>query len=76
VLVPCPVVPIVCARFARLHLGYATGMYAGSQTISATILTGKPAQELFRGLRMFVERVRRGDQIIEAAAQRRCRQGT
>src|SRR5215217_3786368 len=37
VLSLCLVVPIVCAKFAGLDLGYATGMYAGSQTISASI---------------------------------------
>jgi putative transport protein len=37
VLALCLVVPIVCARFAGLDLGYAVGLYAGSQTISASI---------------------------------------
>jgi len=160
----CLLVPYVCAKVAGLDLGYATGLYAGSQTISASIgvatdqinrlglpaaqtkayldsipigyavtyifgtigsaiilaqvmpklvgidlvkacadyerqlgggeagrdpgvfstyrqiavraykisatsgLTGKPVRELFPGLRIFVERIRRGDQIIEATA--------
>jgi putative transport protein len=37
VLALCLVVPIVCAGFAGLDLGYAVGLYAGSQTISASI---------------------------------------
>ncbi len=37
VLALCLVVPIVCAKLAGLDLGYAVGLYAGSQTISASI---------------------------------------
>ncbi|MBN8987318.1 MAG: aspartate-alanine antiporter [Rhizobiales bacterium] len=37
VLAFCLVVPLICAKFAGLDLGYATGLYAGSQTISASI---------------------------------------
>ena len=37
VLVLCLVVPVVCASFAGLDVGYAAGLYAGSQTISAAI---------------------------------------
>ncbi len=33
---------------------------------SASGLTGEPVRELFPGLRIFVERVRRGDRLIEA----------
>jgi putative transport protein len=33
----CLLVPIVCAKIAGLDLGYAVGLYAGSQTISASI---------------------------------------
>jgi putative transport protein len=162
VLLLCLLVPYVCARVAGLDVGYAAGLYAGSQTISASIgvatdqinrlgvspgqaeawlgaipvgyavtyiwgtvgsaiilaqlgpkllridlaaacaeyekmmgggqvgqdpgilsayrqvelrayrvdassgLTGKPVRELFPGLRIFVERIRRGDAIIEA----------
>jgi putative transport protein len=160
----CLLAPYLCARFAGLDIGYAVGMYAGSQTISASIgvatdqinrlglppeqvqaylgsipisyavtyifgtigsaivlaqlgpkligvdlpaacaeyekemgggqadfdpgvfsayrrvevrayridsasgLTGKPVRELFPGLRIFVERIRRGDRIVEADA--------
>jgi putative transport protein len=162
VLALCLIVPFVCARVAGLDLGYAVGLYAGSQTISASIgvasdqisrlglsadvskgyldaipvgyavtyifgtigsaivlatlgpkligvdlaaacaeyersmgggqsaqdpgvfsayrqialrsysipagsgLTGKPVRDLFPGLRIFIERIRRGDQILEA----------
>jgi putative transport protein len=164
VLALCLVVPLVCAKLAGLDLGYAVGLYAGSQTISASIgvatdqinrlalpaaqskayldaipigyavtylfgtigsaivlaqlgpklirvdlpnacaeyerqmgggqvgldpgvfsayrrialrayrieaasgLTGRPVRELFPGLRVFVERVRRGDELIDANA--------
>ena len=37
ILALCLVVPYVCARVAGLPLGYAAGLYAGSQTISASI---------------------------------------
>jgi len=37
VLALCLVVPYACARFAGLDIGYAVGLYAGSQTISAAI---------------------------------------
>ena len=164
VLALCLLVPLVCAKLAGLDLGYAVGLYAGSQTISASIgvasdqitrlglpaeqaqayldaipigyavtyifgtigsaivlaqigpkligvdlpaacaeyekqmgggqagldpgvfstyrrvevrayridtasgLTGKPVRELFPGLRIFVERIRRGTEILEADA--------
>lgn len=162
VLVLCLLVPFACAQIAGLDLGYAAGLYAGSQTTSAAIgvatdqisrlglpaeqaraytdaipiayavtyifgtigsaiilatigpkligvdlakacaeyeaemggvsgqdagvfsayrnvdvrayrvtegdLTGKPVRDLFPGLRIFVERVHRGDAIIEADA--------
>jgi len=164
VLALCLLVPLVCAKLAGLDLGYAVGLYAGSQTISASIgvasdqinrlglpveqakayldampigyavtyifgtigsaivlaqigpkligvdlpaacaeyekqmgggqvgqdpgvfsayrhvevrayridaasgLTGKPVRELFPGLRIFVERIRRGDRLIDADA--------
>jgi putative transport protein len=164
VLALCLLVPLVCAKIAGLDLGYAVGLYAGSQTISASIgvasdqitrlglpaeqaqayldaipigyavtyifgtigsaivlaqigpkligvdlpavcaeyekqmgggqagldpgvfstyrrvevrayridtvsgLTGKPVHELFPGLRIFVERIRRGTEILEADA--------
>ena len=164
VLALCLVVPVLCAMAAGLDVGYAAGLYAGSQTISAAIgvatdqidrlgytaeqakayadavpigyavtyifgtigsaivlaqlgpkligvdlaaacadyerrlgagsvgldagvfsayraielrayritadsgLTGRPVRELFPGLRVFVERVRRGDAVIDADA--------
>lgn len=37
VLAFCLVVPYLCALAAGLDVGYATGLYAGSQTISASI---------------------------------------
>ncbi|MDM0046835.1 aspartate-alanine antiporter [Variovorax dokdonensis] len=37
VMVACLVVPVVCALIAGLDVGYAVGLYAGSQTISASI---------------------------------------
>jgi putative transport protein len=37
VLALCLIVPLVCAKIAGLDLGYAVGLYAGSQTISASI---------------------------------------
>jgi putative transport protein len=164
VLLMCLAVPVLCAIMAGLDVGYAAGLYAGSQTISAAIgvatdqidrlgyspaeakayadavpigyavtyifgtigsaivlaqlgpkmigvdlpaacadyerqlgagavgldagvfsayraleirtyridpdsgLTGRPVRELFPGLRIFVERVRRGDELIDADA--------
>jgi putative transport protein len=37
VLALCLVVPYLCARLGGLSVGYAAGLYAGSQTISASI---------------------------------------
>ena len=37
VLALCLIVPILCAMAAGLDVGYAAGLYAGSQTISAAI---------------------------------------
>jgi len=37
VLALCLLVPFVCATMAGLDMGYAVGLYAGSQTISASI---------------------------------------
>lgn len=37
VLALCLIVPVVCALVAGLDTGYAAGLYAGSQTISAAI---------------------------------------
>jgi putative transport protein len=162
VLALCLLAPFVCAKMAGLDMGYAVGLYAGSQTISASIgvasdqisrlglpaeqakayldaipigyavtyifgtigsaivlaqlgpkligvnlaaacadyekqmgggqvgqdagvfsayrnievrayridaasgLTGKPVRELFAGMRIFIERIRRGEQLIDA----------
>ena len=37
VLALCLIVPVICALSAGLDVGYAAGLYAGSQTISAAI---------------------------------------
>ncbi len=37
VLIFCLLVPFICAKVAGFDLGYASGLYAGSQTISASI---------------------------------------
>ena len=37
VLALCLLAPYICARLAGLDVGYAVGLYAGSQTISASI---------------------------------------
>ena len=37
VLALCLIIPVVAAKVAGLELGYAAGLYAGSQTISAAI---------------------------------------
>lgn len=37
ILVLCLIIPIIAAKVAGLELGYAAGLYAGSQTISAAI---------------------------------------
>jgi putative transport protein len=37
VLTLCLLVPFLCARFAGLDMGYAAGLFAGSQTTSAAI---------------------------------------
>ncbi len=51
------------------------GVEARAYRIAAGDLTGKPVRDLFPGLRVFVERVRRGDQIIEADAATMLRPG-
>ena len=48
VLAFCLLVPYVCARIAGLDMGYAVGLYAGSQTISASI--GVATDQIRRGL--------------------------
>jgi putative transport protein len=37
VLALCLIAPVICAKIAGLDVGYAAGLYAGSQTISASI---------------------------------------
>lgn len=37
ILAICLIAPYVCAKMAGLDIGYAAGLYAGSQTISASI---------------------------------------
>ena len=37
ILALCLIAPFVCAKIAGLDVGYAAGLYAGSQTISASI---------------------------------------
>ncbi len=46
ILVLCLVVPYLCAKAAGLSVGYAAGLYAGSQTISAAI--GVATDQLMR----------------------------
>jgi putative transport protein len=46
VLALCLLVPWICARIAGLDVGYAAGLYAGSQTISASI--GVAADQIAR----------------------------
>ncbi|MCX7287327.1 MAG: aspartate-alanine antiporter [Rhodobacterales bacterium] len=41
---------------------------ARAYRVAAGDLTGKPVRDLFPGLRIFVERLRRGDQVLEADA--------
>ena len=70
-----------CAEYETQMGGGADGSDAGrpvrlsprsscapTASTRASGLTGKPVRELFPGLRIFVERVRRGDEIIEADA--------
>ena len=69
-----------CAEYER-QLGAGTvGLDAGVMSAyraielrayrvdAASGLTGRPVRELFPGLRVFVERVRRGDELIDADA--------
>ncbi len=67
-----------CAEY-EASMGGVSGQDAGvfsayrsvearAYRVEAGGLTGKPVRDLFPGLRIFVERVRRGDQIIEADA--------
>jgi len=71
--------PAACAEYER-RLGGVVGFEAGMMSAYRAIelrayaieagssVTGRPVRELFPDLRIFVERVRRGDQLIEADA--------
>jgi len=67
-----------CAAY-EAEMGGVSGQDAGvfsayrnvearAYKVAAGDLTGKPVRDLFPGLRIFVERVRRGEQIIESDA--------
>lgn len=71
--------PAACAEYEREMGGGEAGLEAGvfsgyrsvglrAYRIDNASLTGKPVRELFPGLRIFIERVRRGDQFIEVDA--------
>ena len=69
-----------CAEYERQLGGGAVGFDAGVMSAYRAIelrayrvdlasgLTGRPVRQLFPGLRVFVERVRRGDVLIDADA--------
>jgi len=69
-----------CAEYERQMGGGAAGFDAGVMSAyrhielrayridAASGLTGRPVRVLFPGLRVFVERVRRGDHLIDATA--------
>jgi len=71
--------PAACAEYER-KLGGTVGVDAGVMSAYRAIelrayrfdlasgLTGRPVRDLFPGLRVFVERVRRGDILIDADA--------
>ncbi|RYE75356.1 MAG: aspartate-alanine antiporter, partial [Hyphomicrobiales bacterium] len=67
-----------CAEY-EVEMGGVKGRDAGvfsayrnvdvrAYRVDAAVLTGKPVAELFPGLRIFIERVRRGDRIFDADA--------
>ena len=72
--------PAACAEYEKQMGGGQTGLDPGVFSAyrrievrayridAASGLTGKPVRELFPGLRIFVERIRRGDQLIDADA--------
>ena len=69
-----------CAEYERQLGAGSVGLDAGVMSAyreielrayridAASGLTGRPVRELFPGLRVFVDRVRRGDELIEADA--------
>lgn len=72
--------PAVCAEYEKQmgggQVGLEPGVFSAYRQIVARAfrvpassgITGRPVRELFPGLRIFVERIRRGDQVIEADA--------
>ena len=70
--------PAACADYEKQMGGGQTGLDPGVFSAyrqidvrayridAASGLTGKPVRELFPGLRIFVERIHRGEQLIEA----------
>ena len=72
--------PAACAEYERLLGAGAVGLDAGVFSAYRAVevrayrfdansgMTGRPVRELFPGLRIFVERVRRGDTMIDADA--------
>jgi putative transport protein len=72
--------PAACAEYERQMGGGGAGFDAGVMSAyrhielrayridAASGLTGRPVRDLFPGLRVFVERVRRGDHLIDATA--------
>jgi len=70
--------PAACAEYEKQMGGGAVGLDAGVFSAyrhievrayridAASGLTGRPVAELFAGLRIFVERIRRGDRLIDA----------
>ena len=72
--------PAACAEYERKLGGGAVGFDAGVMSAYRAVelrayridassgLTGRPVREIFPGLRVFVERVRRGDNLIDADA--------
>jgi len=72
--------PAACAEYEKQMGGGAVGLDAGVfsayrhievrayRVDAASGLTGRPVTELFAGLRIFVERIRRGDRLIDADA--------
>jgi putative transport protein len=72
--------PAACAEYEKQMGGgttaYDPGVFSGYRQVtlrayrisSASGLTGKPVRELFPDMRIFVERIRRGDKLIDANA--------
>ena len=72
--------PAACAEYEKQmgggQAGQEPGVFSTYRRVevrayridTASGLTGKPVRELFPGLRIFVERIRRGDEILEADA--------